>query len=144
MPNQENERIGNFDTFEEMFERAERRIGYWVELGKLEFTEEMLSRMKERGVSKSQLATGLGVKPALVTRLVSGNNNFTIETMVRIARVLDCEFRCHLQPNGTKAGWVDVLKNAPPHTAPAWSSEKFQEAKTIQPDFSNAPVATAA
>ena len=108
MPNRVTQPIGTFDSFEELFQRAEEHPGYWVELAKLEFTEEMLARMKERGISKSQLATLLGAKPAFVTRLVSGHNNFTLETMVRVARALDCEFRCHLQPAGTKACWMSA------------------------------------
>ena len=132
MQNREDKPIGTFDSFEELFQRAEERTGYWVELGKLEFTEEMLARMKERGVTKSRLAATLGAQPALVTRLVSGHNNFTIETMVRIARALDCEFRCHLQPAGTKACWIDVLKHEPKRPAD-WAPEEFSQTSNRQP-----------
>jgi hypothetical protein len=135
MPNQNDEPFEAFSSFEELFQRAEECIGYWVELGKLEFTEEMLARMKERGVKKSQLAATLGAKPAFVTRLVSGHNNFTLETMVRVARALDCEFRCHLQPVGTKACWIDVLKDEPVRQRPAWTPEKFRVIETIRPDL---------
>ncbi|MPN42215.1 hypothetical protein SDC9_189771 [bioreactor metagenome] len=36
--------IEPFDSFEQLFRRAEDRPGYWEELAKLEFTEEMLAR----------------------------------------------------------------------------------------------------
>jgi transcriptional regulator with XRE-family HTH domain len=144
MPNQDNKPLEAFSSFEELFQRAEERIGYWVELGKLEFTEEMLARMKERGLKKSQLATALGAKPAFVTRLVSGHNNFTLETMVRVARALDCEFRCHLQPAGTKACWIDVLKDEPARQRPAWTPDKFRVIQTIRPDFTHETVPAAA
>jgi transcriptional regulator with XRE-family HTH domain len=144
MPNRETKPIGTFDSFDELFQRAEGRPGYWVELGKLEFTEEMLARMKERGVSKSQLAFRLQAKPAFVTRLVSGHNNFTLETMVRVARALDCEFRSHLQPAGTKACWIDVLKNEPQRTLSGWASEEFRKVETINPDFAHEPLTAAA
>jgi transcriptional regulator with XRE-family HTH domain len=144
MQNQSPQPVGHFSSFEELFERAEQRTGYWVELAKLEFTEEMLARMKAAGVTKSQLASTLGAKPAFVTRLTSGHNNFTLETMVRVARALDCEFRSHLQPVGTKACWINVLRNEPPRPAPGWPSRGFQKPKTIRLDFRNAPVAAAA
>jgi cyanate lyase len=102
LSSQETESVGAFDSFEELFQRAEERPSYWVELAKLEFTEEMLARLKELGINKSEFAARLGAKPAFVTRLLSGRNNFTLETMVRVARALECEFRCHLRPNGTK------------------------------------------
>lgn len=144
MPNRENKLIGTFDSFEELFQRAEERPGYWVELGKLEFTEEMLARMKEREISKSQLAARMQAKPAFVTRLVSGHNNFTLETMVRVARALDCEFRSHLQPAGTKACWIDVLISEPQRNPTGWASEKFREVKTIHPSFAYEPFTAAA
>jgi hypothetical protein len=144
MPNRQHKPVGTFDSFEELFQRAEERTGYWVELAKLEFTEEMLARMKSLGTKKSQLATTLGAKPAFVTRLVSGHNNFTLETMVRVARALDCEFRCHLQPAGTKACWIDVLKDEPGRPRAAWTPEKFRVIETIRPDFTHEAVPAAA
>jgi uncharacterized protein YqfB (UPF0267 family) len=104
----------------------------------------MLARMKEFGIKKGQMAAMLGAKPAFVTRLVSGHNNFTLETMVRVARALNCEFRCHLQPAGTKACWLDVLNDEPARQSPAWTSEKFRVIKTLRPDFTNETVAAAA
>jgi len=137
MPSQENKPIRNIDTFEELFQCAEERPNYWMELAKLEFSEEMLARMKEREISKGQLATLLAAKPAFVTRLVSGNNNYTLETMVRVARALDCEFRCHLQPAGTKASWVDVLEEEPQRESGGWISGEFRKVTTIHPDFTH-------
>lgn len=121
---------GSFDSFEQFFEQSEQRPGYWVELAKLDFTREVFDRMKALDVSKSQLAVKLDAQPALVTRLLSGRNNFELATMVRIARALDCEFRCHLQPSGTQAMWIDVL-NEEPERAPvqAWNPGDFQRMK---------------
>jgi hypothetical protein len=143
MPSQDKS-IENFDSFDQLFQRAEEHTGYWVELAKLEFTEEMLARMKEGGVKKSQLAASLGAKPAFVSRLVSGHNNFTLETMVRVARALNCGFRSHLQPPGTKACWIDVLKNEPQRPRAAWATEKFRVIETIHPDLTHEAVPAAA
>jgi len=144
MLHQETEPIGTFGSFEELFKLAEDRPSYWEELGKLEFTEEMLARMKERGISKGQLAVRLQAKPAFITRLVSGHNNFTIETMVRVARALDCEFRCHLQPTGTKACWINVLKEAPRRAISGWALEQFEIVKSSQPECNHESIADAA
>jgi hypothetical protein len=41
----------------------------------------------------------------MVTRIVSGRNNFELATMVKVARALGCEFRMHLQrPEGKRIG----------------------------------------
>lgn len=144
MPKRETKPIGAFESFEQLFQRAEERPGYWVELGKLEFTEEVLARMKERGISKSQLAARLAAKPAFVTRLVSGHNNFTLETMVRLARALDCEFRCHLQPAGTKARWIDILQEPAQRPTAIWAPEQYRQVPPVYPGIDHEAVHAAA
>ena len=84
------------DPFEALFSEAESSEKFWISKAKFNFTEEMLSQMEVLGFNKTDLATCLNVKPAQITRLCSGQNNFTLETMVRIARALRCEFRCQV------------------------------------------------
>lgn len=144
MPNPDPTPVGPFDSFEGLFERAEERPAYWLELGKLEFTEEMLARMKERGITKGQLAVRLQAAPAFVTRLVSGRNNFTLATMVRVARALECEFRCHLQPAGTKAAWINILKDLPQHAPAGWAAEEFHRITPVHSHSDHEPLTTAA
>jgi hypothetical protein len=127
MPNQNDQPYGSFDSFEQFFDQSEQRPGYWVELAKLDFTREIYSRMKVLNVTKSQLAAKLAAQPALVTRLLSGRNNFELATMVRVARALDCEFRCHLQPGGTKTCWIDLFNEEPKREAAPWNPAEFQK-----------------
>ena len=143
MENQKNKPVAALDSFEELFQRAEENPGYWVELGKLEFTEEMQARLKELGINKREFAARLGAKPAFVTRLLSGHNNFTIETMVRVARALESEFRCYLQPSGTKARWIDILENHPLRASVSWPADGFRKITpiTINSDHDPIPVA---
>ena len=101
------------DPFGALFQEAEQSDAFWVSKAKIQFTEEMLKRMKALGMSKGVLAKALDVKPAQITRLCSGMNNFTVETMVRVARALNCEFVSHLQPAGTNTMWIDVLDHEP-------------------------------
>lgn len=134
----------SFDSFEAFFEQSEQRPGYWLELAKLDFTREVLERMKHLGVTKSQLAVKLEAKPALVTRLLSGKNNFELATMVRLARVLDCEFRSHLQPKGTTAMWLDVLSEEPARPAErAWNPKDYKPVATEKESLCNVPLPAA-
>lgn len=134
MPNHEPDKFEDFDSFEDFFEQAETRPGYWVELAKLEFTRKLLARMDALGLKKGKLAQALGVQPGLVTRLLSGKNNFELGTMVRLARALDCEFKCHLQPAGTKTMWIDVLNEEPVEITPAaWEQSHFKVINRNQP-----------
>ena len=98
----------NAKTFKQLFEAARKRLAYHVEGVILEFTEDLVARMETEGVSNAELAKRLDASPAYVTKVLRGSTNFTMETMVKIARALNADVRVHLQPVGTKTRWVDV------------------------------------
>lgn len=113
-----------------MLERSKKRDAFWVESAILEFTEEMAARMDQLGVSKSQLAERLKVNPAFVTKLLKGNNNFTIQTMVKVSRALDADLRLHMQPSGTVSEWLNFLNKEPARPAPqpsTWNPSAFTQ-----------------
>lgn len=84
---------------------------YRAEGASIEFTNAMVTRMREAGVSRSELARLIEATPAYISKLLRGATNFTLDTMVKIADALDCEFRCHLQPSGAKSQWLDVYSS---------------------------------
>jgi plasmid maintenance system antidote protein VapI len=130
MSNKNERKYDSFDSFEGFFQQAEESLTYWVERAKLEFTEEVVARMEELGVTKTELAQRLEAKPAFVTRLLSGGNNFELTTMVRLARALESDFCCHLQPKGTNSLWLTVLNEDSP--VAVWNPSEFQ---VINVDF---------
>jgi plasmid maintenance system antidote protein VapI len=69
-----------------------------IERAKIEFTEELLAQMEAQGISRTALAKSLGVKPARITALLRGSNNFTLETMVRICRAVGAKYTHYIQP----------------------------------------------
>jgi transcriptional regulator with XRE-family HTH domain len=135
MAKKEDKDYSNFESFEQFFHQAEDRMGYWVERAKLDFTEEVISRMKQIELTRSHLAERMEVQPGFVTRLLSGRNNFELATMVRLARALDCDYRSHLQPHGTISQWINFLKEEPVRPGPeapvSWGSEGFTNFVTI-------------
>jgi transcriptional regulator with XRE-family HTH domain len=133
MLDQEKKPFQEFDSFEQFFEQAEQRSGYWIERAKLEFTNDIFSRMKNRGVSKSELASRLEVSPGMVTRLLSGRNNFELATMVRIAIALDCKYLSHLQPLEAKTFWCDVFVVQRPEPFEVWNPVEFSSIQRFFP-----------
>ena len=123
------------DPFAEFFPEIGESPGYWIELAKLEFTENVLARMQELGLTKGQLAAKLGMKPAMVTRIVNGQNNFTLSTMVRVAGALGCEYRSHLQRPGTRTGWMDFCVEKPggeeAEEEQAWDADGYGSFKPL-------------
>lgn len=83
-------------TFPELFEEAERHEDYWVAGAILEFTEDVVREMERQGVTRTELAQRLGTTPAYVTKILRGKVNFTLATMVRLARALEAELRVQL------------------------------------------------
>jgi len=104
-----------------MMAAARKTHAYKVETSIMEFTEELVRLMEDRGISKSELARKIGANPAYITKILRGTSNFTMDTLVKIATALDCEFRCHLQPGGHSTQWFDFLHEKPAQSCTAYN-----------------------
>jgi transcriptional regulator with XRE-family HTH domain len=89
-------------------EAARQTHEYRAEGASIEFTEKILAQMEAKGINRAALAKKIGANPAYITKILRGDTNFTLDTMVKIAHALDCEFRSHLQPDGAKTQWFGV------------------------------------
>lgn len=65
---------------------------FWAGIAKLEFSMSLNTIMVEKGISKSELARLIGKSPAYITKVLSGDANLTIETMVMLSRALGMKF----------------------------------------------------
>ncbi len=95
-------------SFRELFDEARQTDAYWEERAVLDFTEEIYGRMEALGLRKSQLAERLGTSPAYVTKILGGDANFTLKTMVRLARALDASVHVHVAPDACRVRWFDL------------------------------------
>ena len=75
-----------------------------AEYRKLMIVEELLALMKERGINRSKLAKRMDVQPSRVTAMMTGSNNFTIETLVRAGRAVGADIELHFVPMKNSAG----------------------------------------
>lgn len=85
------------ESFEGLYRKAEQGEEYWVAGAILEFTESLTAAMETQGVSRAEFARRLGVSAAYVTKMLRGNANFTLRSMVKAARALQATFRPHLE-----------------------------------------------
>lgn len=83
----------NPPSFESLYEEAETHDDYWVAGLVLDFTEEISRLMESGNVTRSELARRLGTSPAYITKILRGNANFTLATMVRLALALERRFQ---------------------------------------------------
>lgn len=61
-----------------------------------DFIDNLYARMAERRVSRAELARRLGTSRAYVSKVLSGSENLTIDTMARLSRAVGCEVRFEL------------------------------------------------
>jgi len=91
---------------------ARKTHEYRAEGASIEFTNAMLTRMRQLDVSRSELAGRIGVNPAYISKILRGDTNFSLETMVKIANALHSEFRCHLEPIPARSHQLDGHRSA--------------------------------
>lgn len=89
-------------SFKELFDQAKGRDTYWVTSLILDFTEGLHKMMEANGVSRSELARRLGVSPAYITKVLRGNVNFTLDSMVRLVRAAGGELNLQVAPKAQK------------------------------------------
>lgn len=101
-------------SFKQLFDAARKTIFYAVEGAILDFTEQVVSRMASLGINRSALAEKLDATPAYVTKLLKGNSNLTIESMVKVSTALDAELRVQLIPKTCPKVWAELLEKTEP------------------------------
>src|SRR5882724_10505782 len=98
-------------SFKQLFEEARQHDDYWTEGLIVDFTEELARWMKEKRVSRSELAARIGHSPAYVTKVLRGNANFTAATIAKLAKAVGAEVRIHLAPSESRTTWYDQASN---------------------------------
>lgn len=100
-------------SFKQLFEEARQHDDYWTEGLIVDFTEELARWMKEKKVSRSDLAVRIGHSPAYITKVLRGNANFTAATMAKLAKAVGAEVRIHLAPSESRTTWYDQATTRP-------------------------------
>ncbi|MCK9518033.1 MAG: helix-turn-helix domain-containing protein [Dehalococcoidia bacterium] len=71
------------------FQELQHDPDYQYELLMIAVGEVIVDRMEALGVSRSELAERLGVKPPRVTQILAGSGNLTLRTLAHVAHALD-------------------------------------------------------
>ncbi|RCK75787.1 MAG: hypothetical protein OZSIB_3730 [Candidatus Ozemobacter sibiricus] len=97
MPSKKGTPLAKSRLFATLFAEAEKRDEYHVAGIKIEIAEQIYTMMEKRGVNQSELARRLGKNRAYISKILKGTTNFTVDTLVRIARKLDAEWDIRLR-----------------------------------------------
>jgi transcriptional regulator with XRE-family HTH domain len=61
-----------------------------------QLTNEINWHMRERGLSRADLAARMGVSPGRVSQILGGGENLTLRTLAALSTALDARFDVHL------------------------------------------------
>ena len=77
--------------FEKTLKSFEKDPQFLLERKILDVTEEICAVMKKKDITRKELAERLGVSPAAITKILRGNSNFTLKTLLSLASALDLD-----------------------------------------------------
>lgn len=92
---------------------------------KLSFAVYIDRRMKELGISRSELAEKIGSSPAYISKVLRGDKNLTIESMAKLAWHVDAKLHIYISRKDCDWKIIDVIaspSNKPIVGAEDWAS----------------------
>jgi transcriptional regulator with XRE-family HTH domain len=113
-------------SFASLFAKARERDAYWVEKNILAFTAELYRLVEAGNLSRADLARRLGTSPAYITKVFRGDVNFTVESMVKLARAAGGMLHIHVAPDDCAVRWFDIFSRES-KVVPAWSRGEFRQ-----------------
>lgn len=93
---------------------------YWAETVKIDFAVALSRVMQKIGMNKSKLAKTIGSSSAYITKVLRGDSNLTIESMVKLARAT--------------GGQVEITIKRLDDAASDWSTELSRISLKSTPD----------
>lgn len=96
------------DKYKDVLVDLNDSVEYWAEGSVMDFTEELSRIMSAKGISRSELAQRIGSSKAYITKIFSGQANFTVETMTKLSLAVDHVVRVHVAPKDSRTRWIDV------------------------------------
>jgi transcriptional regulator with XRE-family HTH domain len=89
--------------FEKMLDSVKESFAFRLETTILHLTEQICERMKQKNITRKQLAENLSVSPPAITKILNGNSNFTLRTLLTIADALDLDLTVNFRPKDISA-----------------------------------------
>lgn len=93
--------------FSELLAVARKKDPYWESLLRHQFASSILAALAEQGMSQKEYAEKAGVSAGYVSRVLAGNENLSLRTLVKMARVLDLDLDLRVYPKTPSFHQVD-------------------------------------
>jgi len=96
------------EWFKKKIESFEEDFDFRLETLILNITEKICTRMQQKKINRTRLAEKLKVSPPAVTKILNGNSNFTLKTLLSIADALDLELKIDFVDRNTISKWIPL------------------------------------
>lgn len=91
----------------------QRPLEYWLSLARMGFEDDLHRLMAEKEVSRTKLAKAIDASVPYISQLLNGaGGNFTLKTMVKLARALDALVQVRLVLDGREVVRVMSINEA--------------------------------
>lgn len=101
-------------SFKERIAELRKTRLFCQEQAKLEFVGGITRLMNAKGVNNAMLAERMETSPAYVTKVLRGDANFTIDSMVKITHALGGRIHIHVADAEASVRWLEHF-NCLPH-----------------------------
>lgn len=109
----------NLDALKDKLANVRKTFDYRVEKVLFDLGEQVCTIMETSDISRSELARRMEVSPAYITKVLSGNPNLTIKSLIKLSDALGQELHVELR-SAVQAGQV-----APTVVQPIASSSRY-------------------
>lgn len=107
---------------------------YWVEGAKHDFVFSIYRQLKRHGITNAALAKKLNVTPPYISKMLKGDENLTLESMVKIARAANGRLHLEVADQSDGLRWFNVIPGQ--KNKFSVNAEAFRESKQIKESIS--------
>jgi transcriptional regulator with XRE-family HTH domain len=98
-------------AFKNFLKQVKKSDSFIAEQIKLDFIVQIYQLMREKNITQKEFARKLNVSEAYISKILRGDINFTINTMVKLIRALDSHLHIKVTPVYKNVKWFSVIEN---------------------------------
>jgi transcriptional regulator with XRE-family HTH domain len=95
-------------SFNAILSAAKNKDSYWIEALKHDFALELHGMLNKQGIRAGEFATKMGVSAPYISRVLRGDENLTVASLVKIARAAGAKISLHLSESDCDVRWLEV------------------------------------
>lgn len=98
------------NALKKLKEKIHSSEAYWFESAKLEFVKILNQRVRRLDMKNKDLAQQIEASPAYISKVMRGDENLTIESMVKLVRATGGHLHFHITEVDERVAWFGVAR----------------------------------